>query len=392
MPEILKELESAGFMVPNLKNSNFAVFDALRSNKAPGLTGECEGKIIVILDGFGMNLLRKVTYEDKNAAEAAEAAELRVITTIFPSATACVLSSLLSGQLPSTHGLIGDVVPYGDDRLVNTFYLSDIFDSGKKVIGGLGVGDLFPSGGNLAAMMEYGLAAVLPRGTTKYPVMGKMFEGIDASESASLEEALSKAAALAKAGEKRRILVYYAGIDHAEHMHGHFSTESIAEAKNALALLKRLAGEIHGQDYNIVATADHGQLTVKDSDFKVMTPSSKSARLLRRPPWGNPRTLFLEAKEGSEDRLMDAFDKEFGDYGIVFESQKLIDSGLFGETAVASAKRINFGTHVVIEKGSSSINYLQGGILEPWFDRPLGQIGAHGGLSKDEMEVPLIIF
>ncbi|MGC8651799.1 MAG: hypothetical protein ACP5UH_00910 [Candidatus Micrarchaeia archaeon] len=120
--------------------------------------------------------------------------------------------------------------------------------------------------------------------------------------------------------------------------------------------------------------------------------TSKLSKLMERPPWGNARTMFIQSKKGEEEKLEDVFNVEFGDYGTIFRSKDVLSAGIFGSKKPLKEKRENFGTHIVFSKGNYSINYTANGQYDPWFDRPTGQIGTHGGMSAGEMQIPLILF
>ncbi len=92
---------------------------------------------------------------------------------------------------------------------------------------------------------------------------------------------------------------------------------------------------------------------------------------------------------GKEDALEHHFEKEYGKHFMLFDSESVISSGIFGKESAAEEIRYRFGTHIMLAKGSNTIAYEYPNVVpRTW----LGLPGTHSGLSKGEMEVPLIVY
>ena len=390
MESVSKKLQENGFVIPDFKKSNFQVMSDIANGKNSKFTGDKENKILMLIDGLGFNLLRELQSRSMKIKEVLANASLDTITTVFPSATLCVMSSLFSGMLPSEHGVIGDIQPVGPFGLMNIMYLSELF--GDKKVAGVDYDMIYPTNYNLQKMQAANWTGIFPKNIKQIPSGRRIVSDLRSVEYSTIKDLHDVMDSVIREGDRGNILVYYGNLDHTEHMHGYLSEESISEAAEVMELVGSLYASARNNGYNIVVTADHGHVIVKESEFKVFGSSDKLATLLKRPPWGNARTMFFESKEGEEENLENVFDEEFGDYGAIFKSEEMLAEGIFGMPSPQKEKRENFGTHIVISKGNYSINYTEGGQYEPWFDRLRGQVGTHGGMSADEMQIPLIIF
>ncbi len=392
MESVIKKLEENNFMIPNFKKSNFQALNDTVNGRNSELTGERENKIFFIVDGFGMNLLNELRSRNKRTNETLAKASLNAVTTIFPSATLCVLSSLFSGMLPSEHGVIGDIQPVGGFGLVNIMYLSEMFGDISKHFDGIEYEMIYPKDYNLQKLQAKNGIGIFPKTIEMLPSGRQILNELHNLEYSTIEDLYGVINSVINKGSNSIILVYYGNLDHIEHMHGYLSDESIAEAAKVVELIGSINTLARNGNYSVIVTADHGHVIVKGSEFKTFDSKSKLASLLKRPPWGNARTMFLESKEGKEEKVEEAFNEDFVDYSAIFRSEDMLAAGIFGPEKPLKKKRENFGTHIAISKGNYSINYAEKGQYEPWFDRSTGQIGTHGGMSQNEMQVPLLVF
>ncbi len=390
MGSISKKLQENEFVIPDFKKSNFQVMSDIVNGKNSEFTGDRENKILMLIDGFGFNLLRGLQSRSMKAKEILANASLDMITTVFPSTTLSVMSSLLSGMLPSEHGVIGDIQPVGRFGLMNIWYLSELF--GDRTVADVDYDMIYPTNYNLQKMQAAKWIGIFPQSLQYIPIGRRIMSDLHNVEYSTIKDLHGVIDSVIREGDHGNILVYYGDLDHTEHMHGYMSEESISLAAEVMELLGNLYTSARNNGYNVVVTADHGHVNVKDSEFKAFDSSDTLARLLRRPPWGNPRTMFFESKEGEEEKVEEVFNEEFGDYGTIFKSEEMLAEGIFGKAKPQKEKRENFGTHIAISKGNYSINYAEGGQYEPWFNRLSGYIDTHGGMSADEMQIPLIIF
>ena len=99
MRPILGQFKEEGFALPDYKNSNMQIMKeiAYGNNRRIGEKGK---KIFMLIDGLGYNFLTKVVPNLPGYPE------LSSISTVFPSTTSVVLTSIESGMTPAEHGII----------------------------------------------------------------------------------------------------------------------------------------------------------------------------------------------------------------------------------------------------------------------------------------------
>ena len=66
----------------------------------------------------------------------------------------------------------------------------------------------------------------------------------------------------------------------------------------------------------------------------------------------------------------------------------MLKSGIFGNNYPNNSIRYRFGTHTAIAKGHTFFKYLKPGEKKTFREK----FGHHSGMSKEEMEIPIIIY
>jgi len=89
-------LKKEGLVVPDFKNSNMEVVRQLAEGKGR-FTGQKSKKIFLLIDGLGYNFLMELMKKSPEFSNILKDAEINKATTIFPSFTITVISSLDSG-------------------------------------------------------------------------------------------------------------------------------------------------------------------------------------------------------------------------------------------------------------------------------------------------------
>lgn len=149
------------------------------------------------------------------------------------------------------------------------------------------------------------------------------------------------------------------------------------------ALLERL----RTFDALVLATADHGFVDVAEHDQLRLEDFPAIAACLERPLSGEPRVPFCQVRRDRRERFADIVADSLGDAFSVHESDQLLRAGWFGaadrgfdDTPLAG----RIGTHVLVPARCVTLMDTVAGERAPRF------VGMHGGISEDEMRVPLL--
>lgn len=380
MRPILSQFKDEGFALPDYKNSNMQIMKeiAYGNNRR---TGDKDKKIFLLIDGLGYNFLTKVVPNLPGYPE------LSNISTIFPSTTSVVLSSIESGMTPAEHGIIawqvylkeigGIILPFRDSLILSkNFKLSSV-----------GINTILPEPRMLMriserkkTLLQYQEAPTRPHDHT--------LKDTDINYHANHLDMLVGLRRAVLQDNHDFIYAYTDVIDHAQHRYG-LSTEEAAHSVKAFFhdFEKILLPALIRSDYNLVITADHGAI---DASTKIsVNHDDKMMDYLVMPPYGDPRIRYFHVESGKEDKFERYFNNKYGKYSMLLRSDDAIKTGIFGSTGITGSIRTRFGTHIAIMKGHGTFeyNYPVAPSKHKW-----STVGHHSGMSEDEMRIPLIVY
>jgi hypothetical protein len=101
-------------------------------------------------------------------------------------------------------------------------------------------------------------------------------------------------------------------------------------------------------------------------------------------PAGSSRDLFLYVKDELLEETQAFLAAGLEGKAEVYRVQHLIEAGFFGPVSPAFLERV--GNLVVLPLAGESVWWYEKGRFEQRF------YGQHGGLSREEMEIPLVIY
>ncbi|MEH6826368.1 MAG: hypothetical protein V7629_20975, partial [Motiliproteus sp.] len=107
--------------------------------------------------------------------------------------------------------------------------------------------------------------------------------------------------------------------------------------------------------------------------------------MLRLPLCGEPRAAFCYLRPGAQDDFEGYFSERFSDLFELVPSAQLLEQQLFGRGEPSPRLRDRIGDITVLAKQQAIIKDR---LLQ---ERPFTQRGVHGGLSAEELYVPLIM-
>ncbi|MDE1873669.1 MAG: alkaline phosphatase family protein [Candidatus Micrarchaeota archaeon] len=380
MEDVLAEFRRNKFVFPDYKNSNLAAIRETVAQKGHR-TGDKPNKIFLVVDGLGFNLISDLLASEKRNS-ALGSAKVEEISTVFPSTTTAVMNSLESGQTPAEHGVIGwDVYQKELGTVVTPYRDAPAFTKSMRLSAD-GVRSLLPKPALLEKAAGTGrIGIVYPEGI----VMGDEIEGASQVQYyTSTDMFIQLRKAVSKGGEWF-LYAYYDGIDHLEHKYG-YTSESVKQSVLAFfgELDRLLLPQLKRSDYNLIITADHGQIEAK----RVLVRSDdRMMDYLVMPPWGDSRTLCVNVWPGKERAFRRFFEAEYGKDAVLLDSDSLIATGVFGKDHVTPEIRHRFGTHMILMKEDKAMKYDY-----PTKSSKHELFGVHSGLSKREMRVPLIVY
>jgi hypothetical protein len=174
--------------------------------------------------------------------------------------------------------------------------------------------------------------------------------------------------------------LYVPHVDTEEHVHGVRATEVDLALAVVQTQVQRLAERLGGRA-RVVLTADHGQFTIEQ---RMLTDRTDPLmQMLLVPPTGDGRTPFFHVVDGKREVFADAFRSAHGDRFALLSIDEAEELELCGPMPLSTEMRRRAGDYVALAFGHEVILY------EHSAKEPLR--GYHGGLTPDEMRIPLVL-
>ena len=193
--------------------------------------------------------------------------------------------------------------------------------------------------------------------------------------------------------------LYFDKIDAIMHDYGPDSPQAGAEIDAFLTSLERLFYKPTLRKLKntlFIFTADHGQVEVSPqttiylnqrpefAGFERFLKTNRKGQLLI--PAGSPRDMFLYVHDDLLNEAHHFFVKRLTGRADVFKTETLIAKGFFGPQPVSPEFLARVGNLVILPYEYESVWWYEQGKFEQKF------YGHHGGLTKQEMEIPLLLY
>jgi hypothetical protein len=345
------------------------------------LIGEPQHLVFVIADGFGMNFvdtLPEDSFVRRNLAIEGRAA--------FPSSTGANLFAYARGQWPGQHGKLGWYVylPELEERV--TLFLWQRTSDGKD-LSELGITPeiAFP-GEPFANNFSRNSQVLIPDHLVETKPTKSMHGRQSISGYSDLKTAVDTVVGrIDSTTEPTFTHLYWPQIDSTAHGNGSTHSDTLARVGEFESEMSRL-NELLQDDSKIIITADHGHSdSPKNRRFRI-DPSGEIGKMLESAPAGESRFLYLRVKPKFMDRFAARFLDEYGEFLFLFTADEVIELNLLGAEGVSKNVRERMGDFVAVTKGAYSIEYCAAGD-----ERMLLLESTHGGLTPEEMLVPIVI-
>ena len=347
--------------------------------------------LFVVLDGFGYRKALAMFEEFPGLALRAlgDRGSLVPITSVFPSTTVASLVSISTGLTPLEHGLIGYRLYLRETSAITNMIRYSMVGSDRSdaaFSAGLDLGTLFPGRTFQERLRDHGVTShtILPQFIASSGLSRALYRGSDRIHPcAGLSDMLVTARqTLERADAKTFVSLYWPGLDTIAHVRGPNTDTYVAEL---LAVDSALQREIVGRVGRtlLILTADHGFVPMSDDDYIQLDDHVDMASTLLFPPVGEPRASYFFTRNGAKDAIARVL-KETPDGGLIcLEPSELLDSGILGTGTLHPEIENRLGDLAAVATGSA-------GIYHPYADA-VKLRGMHGGLTADEMLVPLLV-
>ena len=342
--------------------------------------GAPERVAFVLVDGLGMSQLRQLPGSSFLRRHTVEG-----LQTVYPSTTTAALTSLATGHWPCAHAATGWWIYLPEShRTAVLLPFIERFTERSLERCGISLHEILPLP-SLWGGLPRGFVHLLPE-----PIAGGAFSGYASAGQPrvaypDLSAAFERLGAFVRAEPAPGFcFLYLPQLDQLMHEKGAEHPEVGSLLLDLDARLEDFVRDCSGRS-RVVITGDHGQVDVP-AEKRVILPEDDTLRsLLRCLPTGEPTVPVFHVVPGQEERFQKMFAERFEALFALLTTEEIEWLRLLGPAPLSLLTRQRLGSFVGISPEPAT-----------FYIRPGDQEGAanaafHGGLTRAEMEVPLIL-
>ncbi len=327
--------------------------------------------VVFLVDGMGAELLTRHGHAAPYLSSLVEGSTIG--TAGVPSTTATSLTSLGTGLMPGTHGLVGFTarIP-GTDRLLNHLRWDKSVDPAQWQPHPTAFARLAAAGVHVTSINKRdfdgsGLTLASQRGAT-YVGADRVGERIAAAVDAS--------------GESPALTyVYDSDLDWTGHKFGVSSSQWLQQLAMVDAQAEQLR-EALPSSTRLLVIADHGMVDSPDEervDIDDVVGMRDGVALLG----GEARFRHLYCSSGAVDDVVSAWREVLGSRAMVLTREEAIGQGWFGPVDTSVLPRL--GDVIVACRGDAAV------VSTRDFPYEKTLVGLHGSLTSAEMLIPILV-
>ncbi len=334
--------------------------------------------VLIVIDGLGFEYLKNKKSVFNNYMHGK-------ITSVFLPTTACAITSFLTGEAPQQHAFtgwymflkeIGAVtailpftlrtdVPIGEYTNMKEIFNTKDFSEKIKV-------------SNFSIMPEKILNSDFTNTTSKNSKqLG--YKNLD-----GFFKQIKKAINYNK--KRKYIYAYWAKFDSLSHKYGVNSKKTEKHFSILDKKIRRFIKDIQRTNTTLIITADHGFVDVDLKNWIKVKEHPKLKECLTMPLCGEGRTAYAYVRLSKAKQFENYIRTKLNKYCDLHKSEDLINRGMFGLGKINKKLFDRVGDYTIICK--------EGYLIKDFVEKKGKErihIGHHGGVSKEEMLVPLIV-
>jgi predicted AlkP superfamily pyrophosphatase or phosphodiesterase len=334
--------------------------------------------VVVLVDGLGFNNLKAASGHARFLASLQKSS--RPISCAFPSTTASSITSFATGTLPGQHRFVG-------------YQVKNLQHGGSmNLLNGWSSAAEATTWQNLATVSETARAdglAVFVVGSTEYSTSGftaATMRGATYVAAKTIEERKLASQKLLSENPNCLIYFYVPELDQAAHKFGMQSSHWLALLEELDFQLEKLCGALPAKA-GLIITADHGIVNVNNSNHIYLDEFDADMPGLTLVA-GDPRVAFLYFDDTSLDEILavqSILAKQLSTKASVVTLDELVDSGWYPQSMSSDVVQL-LPQLFVLPKPEFAVYHRK-------FAKrmSLQMIGQHGGMTQDEMLVPLLL-
>ncbi|MGB0387559.1 MAG: alkaline phosphatase family protein [Ardenticatenaceae bacterium] len=376
----------------------------LRSTVLSELPQQYDQVVLIFIDAFGWRFFEKACDRHPFLRHIVKEGMVAKLTSQFPSTTANHITSIHTGLSARQHGIFEwrFYEPQLDTMI--TPLLFSFSGSGQRETLKTVVRDpqaLFPKRTFYQELAQLGITsyALQPREYTPSTYADIMLQGANVYPYKTLPEAfVNLSHLLIQQRSPAYFFLYIDSLDSICHRYGPNAPQVDAEINVLLTIIERLLFyRLRGQLKKtlLMITADHGHVEVDPATTTYLNlhpecagiesylKTNRDGQLL--VPGGSCRDMFLYIQDHWLDEAHTWLSECLAGKAVVYKVQDLLNHGLFGPLPNSDAFLGRVGNLVILPYRHQSVWWYEAGRYEQ------RHYGAHGGLTPQEMEIPLLL-
>jgi len=336
--------------------------------------------VLVILDGMGKNIL-----ENNSPNGIFSKNKIDIITSVYPSTTTAAMTTYYAGKPPIETGWIAwsqyfkeygrniDVLPEKDSYTGEKLNVKN-----RKILDIIGYKTIYEQIKEKNSDIKiYEIMPTYCAKKTKITMAAN-----------TIEEMCESIATLCKNTENKFIMAYSDNPDGIIHENGCYAEETKKFIEKAEQEIEKMLQELKGTDTLVILSADHGHQDINETIDILEIEEIQECLIM--PPTLESRMVGFFVKDNKRKEFENKFNRIFEEKYILYTKEELLKSNLFGYGNKHQKIEDFIGNYVAIAIADVRIK------IGTYLSREMKDSGEkksmHCGLTKNEMEVPLIVF
>lgn len=337
--------------------------------------------ILLLLDGMGQRTLDAHLPEDSFLRRN----RVHTVTAAYPSTTAASTTAYYAAQSPNEHGWLGWSLYFKEcAQPLDVFQGLNSYTKERYA-------PLSPAYTCMPYSTIFERIGALTHGTVRttsvFPFDSECDRGAHFRlryGEHSLKNLLAAIEDSLRRGDERRFLFgYWTNPDHQQHLTGPYSAETRAVFRDMNDQIEAFARRLSGTDSVVILSADHGLRGPVKPAYLNRMPEIMDCLIMPPSIEGRAATFFVKPHRMAQ--FEQAFQTRLGDSFVLYTRRQVLDMQLFGRGKTHPKVDDFLGDYLACAIGDIYIDYLT-------LNQPEQQkfVGAHAGLTEEEMLVPVI--
>ena len=362
-----------------------------------------EKVVFFLIDSFGWDYFNRACDRSPFLSSLCQRGKATRLAAQFPSTTACEITTANTGLDVGQHGIYEWYYyePKAGDMIAPLLYSyarehrqRETLQKDKTLL----PSSIYPSETMYKKLREIGIGSYVFQNSdyARSTYSTAMFDGAKVNGFGTLAEGLfNLSEAILNEKGPAYFYFYFDKIDAVSHQYGPSSGQLQAEIDVFVLSLEHILWDrIKERAKNVLflMTADHGQTTIDPGTCIYLNRAiPELLPYLRRTPdhglmvpAGSCRDMFLYIKAGHIDEVRALLQDRLDGKAIVCKTSDLLDQGYFMRRDISKALAERLGDLVILPLPGESVWWFEKDVYEIHF------LGHHGGLTREEMEIPLL--